>query len=351
MSLSERLTPPNAVSALALCAALLLAPPVRAADTGDSSDSKPSTDTGTTDAAPASAEPVPDGSAAPAKPDEAAPAAAPTPETDATKKNAWVDPITGAALGSSGERQWVHALTKPGSSTEGKFDFTVTMPVQVNPKFTEHIGNGLEIAYHIREPLAIFVGGTYFWHSQPTDFTDNQLLNNAGQAPTAAEAVWSQWEAHGGLEFTPVYAKMAFFGVGTLRFGVFVGVGAGVTDTKAELQPPSAGVARTFGDAGLKPTGFFNAGFRFFLGDHFAIRLEIRDVAYSAYVSQVNGCTQADAESLGNGNPGSVSAACAANFPGAQGKTNAHYASALLQDPSTEIINTLQFALGLSVLF
>ena len=356
MSLPERLLRPTAVFALSLCAGLLLAPIARAAD--DDADAKPAdAPTSDSDAKPAA---KPDDAAA--KPDtgdtdkpeqaapEAAPAPAPTPPPAPENKN--VDPILGSPLGSSGPRQWVHALTRPGSSTEGKFEITVTMPIQVNPKFTQHVGNGLELEYHIREPFALFIGGTYFWQSQPTDFTDNQLLNNAGQAPTTAEDVMSQWEAHAGIEFTPVYAKMAFFGLGTLRYGVYLGAGAGLTDTKVELQPPSSTTTRTFGDSGYKPTGFFNVGFRFFLGDHFAIRLEVRDMIYSAYASQINGCSQQDLDNIGNGNPGmATNQTCATTFSGDQGKTNAHIAATLLTDPSTEIINNLQFALGLSVLF
>jgi outer membrane beta-barrel protein len=255
------------------------------------------------------------------------------------------DLATGVPLGASGPRQIVHVESKPSSAMAGKFEVSVTMPVQVNPTFTEHVGNGLEVAYHFSEPFSLLLGGTYFWHSQPSEFTDTELLSKAVQAPTAAEDVSEQWEAHAGFEFMPIYAKTAVFGLGTLRFGVYGGGGGGVVSTKVELQPPSSS-HQTFGDTGLRPSAYLNVGFRLFLGDHFSIKLEVRDTVFASYVDKIRGCVEADIAAAAN-NTGP----CVKQFPNKLDATVADQVLTNDNPQSTKVIDTLAFAAVVSVLF
>jgi hypothetical protein len=130
-----------------------------------------------------------------------------------------------------------------------------------------------------------------------------------------------------------------------------VDAGAAVAGTLIELQPPSTGVQRTTGDTGIKPAGFFSTGFRFYIGNHFAIRLEVRDLMFSAYANTVRGCTQNDLNNIGNGAPQMASSACQSAFNNSTGKADAHIAANLLTDTSTELINDFQFAAAISVVF
>jgi outer membrane beta-barrel protein len=262
-----------------------------------------------------------------------------------------LDPLTGATLGYSGTRQQVHVLTHPPSAVAHRVELSITMPVQVNPTFTEHAGNGLELEYHFSEVFGLLVGGTYFWLSQPTEFTDNELLNKAVQAPTAAEDIASQWEAHAAFEFMPIYAKAAFFGVGTLRFGIYVSAGGGVTDTKVELQPPNPGSTQSFGDVGLRPDAYFNIGMKFFIGDHLALRLEVRDMVFSGYAYEIRGCSEQNISAIANMSGNGASAACVKAFPN---KEDASLADSILTNDSpqsTKIIDNFAFAAALSVIF
>src|SRR5207244_2834578 len=101
------------------------------------------------------------------------------------------------------------------------------------------------------------------------------------------------------------------------------------------------------------------AGLRVFISERFTVRLELRDLAYSGYVSQVNGCNYADAvkieqaEALGQ-TASDLSGGCDERSfgpPGEIAKLNASGAKDLLSKPSAEVINNLAFQGGVSWLF
>ena len=89
------------------------------------------------------------------------------------------------------------------------------------------------------------------------------------------------------------------------------------------------------------------------------VRVELRDFAYSGYVSRVNGCNQADAAKIeiaeANGQTATgLSPGCderAFGAPGAQAQLNAGAAKDLLARPSADVINNIAFQAGVSWLF
>jgi hypothetical protein len=188
-------------------------------------------------------------------------------------------------------------------------DLSVTTRLQINPQFTEHAGSGLEVRARPLPLVGLGLGGTWFWHSQPTDFTDKELLTKAVQAPTAAEAVSVQWEAHAGLELTPLSGSIRILGA-DLDLQLLAAAGGGVVSTRVELNP--APRSRTFGDTGLQPAAVVGVGLRVRLGDHFAVDLALRDVLFPSKVTRIRGCTESDVAAV---IAGTGSSHCASAFP------------------------------------
>ena len=155
-----------------------------------------------------------------------------------------------------------------------------------------------EVAYHLRENLAAQVGVWYFPVSVQSALSE-ELLTKGRVAPESAEAFLLRYAALAGLEMMPVYGKLNVFDGKILRLGMYLNAGLGAAKTRVQLRPssdPSTG--RTFGDTGFRPIASLGLGLRVFLGEQLTVRVELRDFAYSGYVSRVNGCSAADANAI-----------------------------------------------------
>ncbi len=316
---------------LALAALAVWASPARADDE--------STDAAAASPAPApAAAPAADAAAA----DAAAAAAAAAPQASLSE----TDTVSGVKLGASGTRQRVHVLINRRERAEGKHELSLFGTVQVNGKFTQHIGTGLEYGYHLREAFALTAGGTWFAYAANNSFSETELLEKARQQSLAGSLALLRWEAHAGLEVAPIYGKFAFFNYGVVQFGFYMGTSLGVGGTQLQLSGENSVGGRTYGATGLKPVGVVNAGFRMFFSERIAVRAEIRDTVFSTSVDNIEGCTYADVKNL---KPADAALTCpggdqilAKDIPQAQN---------ILKEPSAEVLNNVAFTAALSVLF
>ena len=259
------------------------------------------------------------------------------------------------------EVQRIHVIEKRPFTEAGRWELTASLPVQVNPKFTVHAGITAELAYHLRENLAAQVGLTWFPIAYQSTLSE-ELLTKADEAPFSAEAFLLQGAAVAGLEFMPVYGKLTVFDGKILRLGFYLNAGVGAGKTRLQLRPSTSPLGRAYGDTGYRPVAALGGGFRVFVTDRVTVRLELRDFAYSGYVSKVNGCGYSDAIAIQaaaekNSLPadGAVSPGC---NPQAFGesfqaiKLNSAGAKDLLKPPaSAEVINNIAFQGGISYLF
>jgi len=253
----------------------------------------------------------------------------------------------------------VHVVEKRPFTEAQRWELSFFGNAQVNPKFTQHAGMALELAYHLRENFAAQLGVLWFPYAVQSSLSE-ELLTRAGVAPDAAEAFLLRGAVLGGVELMPIYGKLDVFDGRILRLGVYLTAGLGAARTRLQLRPaadPNTG--RTFGDTGYRPIASLGAGLRVFLGDRFTVRLELRDLAYSGYVSRVNGCNFADvskieaAEAAG-GTASGLSGGCnerAFGAPGTAAQLNAGAARDLLKTPSADVINNIAFQGGVSWLF
>ena len=253
----------------------------------------------------------------------------------------------------------VHVLEQRPFTEAGRWELSFFGNTQVNPKFTVHAGFSAELAYHLRENLAAQLGVWYFPVSKESALSE-ELLTKARVAPETAEAFLLRGAALAGLELMPIYGKLNVFDGKILRLGLYLNGGLGVAKTRVQLRPSSdPTTGRTFGDTGYRPIASLGIGLRVFVSEKLTVRFELRDFAYSGYVSRVNGCNFSDverieaAEAAGQTASG-LSAGCnerAFGAPGAQAQLNAGAAKDLLARPSADVINNIAFQGGLSWLF
>jgi outer membrane beta-barrel protein len=264
----------------------------------------------------------------------------------------------------------IHVVEKRPFTEAGRWELSLFGMTQVNPKFTVHAGFSAELAYHLRENLAVQLGGSFFPIAQQSSLSE-ELLNKSSEAPATAEAFLMRGDVVAGLELMPVYGKLNVFDGKILRLGMYLNAGLGVAKTRLQLRPPTRTTDpktnevkttdRTFGDTGIRPIASLGAGLRVFVTEQFTVRLELRDYAYSGYVSTVNGCNRADAETISkafntNQTPSNLSSGCDYSAFGPGGPSNAGTlnvggALELLRNPSAEVINNIAFQGGVSWLF
>ncbi len=258
---------------------------------------------------------------------------------------------TEAAPTEESDVQAVHVVEKRPFTEGGRGELSLFAPIQVNTKFTTHIGIALEGAYHLRENVALQIGAMWNPVAQQSTLTE-ELVNKVNQQPLAADALLLQAGGLIGLELMPVYGKLNIFDGKILKMGFYINVGLGIAKTELQLQSSTSQEGRTYGDTGIRPMAGLGAGFRVFLNDRFTLRLEVRDLVYSAYVSTVNGCTYTDTKAISaQGTSASVSSGCSIAAFGANPKGDAAVAAAQIATPSADVVNNITVFTGLSFLF
>lgn len=251
----------------------------------------------------------------------------------------------------------LHTVQKKEFSDSGTHE-VVLYPgiVQLNTKFTSHVGFGGQYVYHLHENFALQAMGQYFYVNQQVGFAD-ELVGTAQLSPQAATSLTLQWAATGGFEVTPIYGKFSFYEGAIGHFSVVLTGGAGIGGTRVQLTGADD---RAFGQTGNKFVGQVGAGFRVRINDTFLVRLEFRDLVYTATVDTINGCTREDLAQLDAGS-GSVSGSCQSDKflgrPSGGGGTTSHLnaqgnlAKTLLDDMSSDVLNNLGVYGGISYSF
>jgi outer membrane beta-barrel protein len=190
----------------------------------------------------------------------------------------------------------VHVLEERDAKA-GRFEVSLfPAAVQLNGRFTQHVGTFGAVTWHLRERFALQLLGGGNWHNVESSFNGELVEKFRVEAQASESLLWT-WGVFGGVEVEPLLAKFTIANGPLVHFGLVISGGAGAGGTRHQLKPET-GTPATYGDTGVRFMGTFAAGFRLSLGKHFTARLEVRDVVYSATINQVNGCSRADLQEL-----------------------------------------------------
>lgn len=251
----------------------------------------------------------------------------------------------------------VHIVQQKRFADRGRHELTLYPVVpQVNGKFTRHLGTAISYQFHLQEHFGLQLSGQYNWVGSESDF-NAELIDKVKESAQAASTLLVEWGAYGGFEVKPFYGKFAFYKHHLAQFSVVINAGAGVVSTRHQLVPEGRDedglrTVASHGDTGMRFMGQVGAGFRVQLGERFALRLEVRDLVYTARVDRVNGCSLSDIDSVIDGGS-QVSSGCRIEAFEAGGHRNANLRIArdLIQEPSSDAINLINFYAGASILF
>lgn len=194
----------------------------------------------------------------------------------------------------------VHIVEQKKFSDAKKFE-AILFPaiIQTNGKFTQHYGTGLGLMWHLHENFGFQISGYYNWSNTEAAFND-ELVEKVRASAQAATSLLNTWGALAGVEVTPLYGKFAFYEDTLIHFSLVLNGGAGLGGTRHQLKPENTAGPATFGETGMRFLGELGGGLRVQIGKRFALRLELRDIIYTARVDQVNGCSRDDLKALDN---------------------------------------------------
>jgi outer membrane beta-barrel protein len=256
------------------------------------------------------------------------------------------------------ENAAVHVIQKKQYSDSHKHEFALyPAAIQVNGKFTQHVGTGVSYTYHLNENFGFQLLGQYNWRTAESGFS-KELIQKLNQAPAAATSLLLAWGLQAGVEVTPVYGKFAFLENNLIHFAVVLNGGAGFGGTQHQLKPAIPPGPATFGDTGVRFLGSVGGGVRLQVGDHFAFRLELRDLVYTARVSKVNGCSADDLGAMqtqldqGQGvTSATVSPGCDVGRFNGNRSNDVQLAFNLVKVPSSDVLNNLMFYAGFAFVY
>ncbi|WP_408890159.1 outer membrane beta-barrel domain-containing protein [Myxococcus faecalis] len=268
----------------------------------------------------------------------------------------------------------LHIVQKKRFADEGKHELALyPAVVQVNGKYTNHAGTALQYIYHLQENFGLQVTGQYNWHTNESGF-NLELIDKVREQAQAASSLLLVWGAQAGVEVTPLYGKFAFLDNKLAQFSLVFSGGAGIGSTRHLIRPAMSNevdgqrydVPARFGDTGTKFLGSVGGGFRLQFGESYALRLEVRDLIYTARVDRVDGCNLADFDKMEAAarDPSQSFAALQLSsscdyqrFDGVDRKTKKNYRDDiilgrdLVAEPSSDVLNNISFYAGFSFLF
>ncbi len=252
----------------------------------------------------------------------------------------------------------IHVIQRKTDLVDGRLELTFyPLTYQLNSRWTRHFGQGLAAAYHKSETFALqgvfgFADAPFVSISEETDLM-GELRDKARLQPDSANSVVSQWYGVAAFEMAPIYGKIAFYEEAMLRFGLFLTVGVGVVGTKLQITPRDdtaeerADRLPVFASAGIRGGALLGGGFRVHLPGHWMLRVEVRDLIYSAKIDRLDGCTYHDYGVLMGVEGGGVSAAC-----NPDGLPEHLYGTARSRiDGSSNTVNNVTGYVGFSYLF
>jgi outer membrane beta-barrel protein len=191
------------------------------------------------------------------------------------------------------------AVAKQLYDLSGRLEIILTPSMSVFDKYTRHVGTSLGLAYFLNDYIGFEVEGGYAFFS-----TDRKLLDEILETSTElhddvdpsrnieklplTDLKRMTWWAMGGLVFNPLYGKLNFSAELAVSIHFYLVGGAGVAEYHYTELDHSSSCGNFDGfckedvkyDGGIHPSFYFGGGVRFHIGQHWSMRLEVRDVFF-----------------------------------------------------------------------
>lgn len=170
-----------------------------------------------------------------------------------------------------GQRRDVKVIQKRLFRKEGRWEFTPFFGVTPNDEFWTYLPVGARIGYFLDEDLSIELNGAYV-PSVQSDLKDFLQSNGLLDVDLPQRLEW--YAGVNGL-WAPIHGKFGIFTTKMSHFDMFLAFGAGAMGTKLFKRDQ-------FDKRQIDIQGNLGLGFRFFILDWLALRLEYRHYLYLA---------------------------------------------------------------------
>lgn len=257
--------------------------------------------------------------------------------------------VAGAPLNNPNVK--VHIVEQKPYADHGAIEITAyPAAIQVNGKFTQHFGVAGGFVWHLHENFGLMAMGVWNYSNRTSSFSD-ELLNKTATSAQSASSLLLVGAALAGVEATPFYGKFALFENHLIHFSIVLNGAAGAGSTRIGIKPENQAGPATYGETGYRFMAEVGGGFRVKLARYVTVRLEVRDILYSANVSAVNGCnlgdlTKLDMASRMGSAPVGLGSGCNAT---AFAPNDIPLAKQLVANPSSDVLNNLGMYAGMSL--
>lgn len=209
------------------------------------------------------------------------------------------------AAASDADLQTIFVVQSKPRLVAGSFEFTPQIALSVNDRFTSHSGLILSGIYHLQENVAVELSvGGFFWWDDPFGANDRgprlggrdtdmtvEIRQKERLAPELVQLYRLTWLTTADLQWSPIYGKVSVHDFSLGQFNLYLSVGAGVTGLQLENQQALGEYYVLDGPLGtdigpMSLTTTFGGGLRFYFGQYFGVRFEIRDYVNALQVLQ-----------------------------------------------------------------
>ncbi|MCO4746544.1 MAG: outer membrane beta-barrel domain-containing protein [Proteobacteria bacterium] len=186
------------------------------------------------------------------------------------------------------KRRIIKTLQRKDFLKIGRYEVAPAIGAVTNDAFINRYLLGASFTYHATEIFGVELSGSFspdFGQGDWKAITE-QLVTKNRVSPDISKI---QYFAGASLVFSPIYGKIAVTNRGIVSFDLFMAVGAGVVNTKEDLEALQADTDPTH-PAWLTasqnhPTTNLGGGVRVVFAENFAARLDIRTLSYIETVS------------------------------------------------------------------
>ena len=176
-----------------------------------------------------------------------------------------------------GKKREVRVIQKRLFRKDSRWEFTIVGGVIPNDEFYMYGPVGMRIGYFVLEDLSVELNGAYIIgaKSELESFLEDENLLFV-DLPEQLE-----WYAGVNALWSPIHGKFGIFSTKLTHFDVFLSAGAGVIGTRLFVND-------RFRERDYNVQGNIGLGFRLFLLDWLALRVEYRHYVYWAHTGGVS---------------------------------------------------------------
>ena len=203
----------------------------------------------------------------------------------------------------SDDEETIYAVQRKAYLTKNKWELTPMFGIGFNDDFVQTLAPGASIVYHAAETFGIELYGAYMFPSESA--LTEEIRFPDGFSGEVAKLTQMLWTANVGVQWSPIYGKVHIFDQYLGNFAFYIGAGLGVgqfrvscvssaqLDPNRGFSPDTCPVANgeefVYEPARFALMGNFSGGIRFNFSNSIGLKIEVRDIIYSARVFQPPG--------------------------------------------------------------